>query len=424
MATFPKTVTVQGIPKLSATIYRNRQTKNGARYVNFTLAYPLLGKLKRRTFADLDLAVSAGEEAIKAMANDRQRVLELSNRDADMWLRCQDKLKPLGMDLETAVTICVDTIGILNGLGTPQESAREFVKRHSKQLPKITVPDAVEKCLTQCRKDGKSKVRMHELTVYLNQFAESMNCEVSTMTPAIISQYLTGLTVSERSKRNCRDVLGFFNRWLVLHGYLDRATNLLENVQKYSKRVGKIEIYTPAEVSRLIEKASDDVFPFIVIGAFAGLRGAEIQRLDWSEIDLQENFIEVKAEKSKTDVRRLVPIKPNLAAWLKPIAKKSGPVCDIKSISNYFARLIGWCNEKLPEGMQPMQWKKNALRHSYISYRIAECADVARVADESGNSPGIIREAYLKRVKPTQAAEWFNVSPADVVVDGKVARMP
>jgi hypothetical protein len=65
---------VDGIPKLSATIYRNRQSKGGVKYINYTLAYPLLGKLQRKTFADLDLAVSAGQEAIKRMANDEQRV--------------------------------------------------------------------------------------------------------------------------------------------------------------------------------------------------------------------------------------------------------------------------------------------------------------------------------------------------------------
>ena len=59
-----------------------------------------------------------------------------------------------------------------------------------------------------------------------------------------------------------------------------------------------------------------------------------------------------------------------------------------------------------------MAWKKNALRHSFISYRVAECADVARVADESGNSPAIIKTNYLKRVKPDQAKEWFAIMPA------------
>ena len=44
-AEFPKTVTVDGMAKLSATIYSNKQTKNRKRYLNYTLAYPLLGKL-------------------------------------------------------------------------------------------------------------------------------------------------------------------------------------------------------------------------------------------------------------------------------------------------------------------------------------------------------------------------------------------
>jgi len=116
-AGFPRTVTVDGIPKLSASIYRNRQFKKGVKYINYTLAYPLLGKLKRKTFADLDLAVSAGQEAIKRMANDEQRVLELSNRDADQYLRAKEKL-PHGIDLETAASECAEVRAILNGAGS------------------------------------------------------------------------------------------------------------------------------------------------------------------------------------------------------------------------------------------------------------------------------------------------------------------
>jgi integrase len=35
------------------------------------------------------------------------------------------------------------------------------------------------------------------------------------------------------------------------------------------------------------------------IGGFAGLRSAEIQRLEWSDIDLQRRFITVSALKAK-----------------------------------------------------------------------------------------------------------------------------
>jgi hypothetical protein len=138
---FPKTVTVPGIPKLSATIYRNRQFKGSVKYVNYTLAYPLLGKLKRETFADLDKAVGAGEEAIKKMANDQVRVLELANTDADVYLRAKDYLAPLGIALDVAARDYAEMRAILNGTGTPEEAARYFVKAHANKLPRISVTE-------------------------------------------------------------------------------------------------------------------------------------------------------------------------------------------------------------------------------------------------------------------------------------------
>jgi hypothetical protein len=89
-------------------------------------------------------------------------------------------------------------------------------------------------------------------------------------------------------------------------------------------------------------------------------------------------------------------------------------------------KLVKAINAAMPKGTpdkDKMRWKKNALRHSYISYRVAECADVARVADESGNSPAVIKANYLKRVKPDQAKEWFGIVPADSVEKGKIAAM-
>ena len=65
--------------------------------------------------------------------------------------------------------------------------------------------------------------------------------------------------------------------------------------------------------------APADLVPFLAIGAFAGLRHAEILRLDWAEVDLAGGHIEVKAAKAKTASRRLVPITKNLRQWLTPL---------------------------------------------------------------------------------------------------------
>ncbi len=413
-------VRVREYPGITANIYRQDRTKPNSegkphRYTSFLLAYSLLGKRKLESYSELAGAEQAGKEAIKRIAEGQQAVLELTNRDREQYQRAVDLLTPLGVALDVVAQECVDVRDILNGTGTPVEAARFFVKHHAKELPRITVVAAVDKCLAQARADKKSKARMHQLEFFLNGFAESINVEVTELTPGIVSRYLTGMTAGERTKKNARDVIGYFGRWLVLHGYLARGTDLTEGVQRYGMKSGEIHIFTVDEIKKLVENASARLLPYIVIGAWAGLRGAEIQRLDWSEVDLQDGFIEVKGEKAKTETRRLVPIKPNLAVWLKDVHKKSGAVCPFKNVVNQLMKLVATINKALPKGSpdkDKLRWKRNALRHSYISYRVAECADVPRVADESGNSVTVIRINYLKRLKPQQAQAWFDVMPA------------
>lgn len=408
------TVSLRDVPGITAKIYRQVRKKGEAEYVSFILSYSLLRERKLEAHSKLEAAQKAGEDAIRRIASGQQEVLTLSNSVRTIYQRAQAVLEPLNIPLDIAAMECVETRTILNGYGTPQEAARYFVEHRAKELPRITVPDAVSKCLAQARADGKSVDRMHQLEHYLNGFAENMNVEVGELTPGIISRYLTGMVASERTKKNCRDVLGHFGRWLVLHGYLKRGTDLLENVQRYSMKSAEIHIFTPEEVTKLLSKAGPKLLPYIAIGAFAGLRGREIQRLDWSEVDLAEGFIEVKAEKAKTETRRLVPIKPNLKAWLEKYRKQSGRVCPYRNVVNQLMKLVAKVNESLPKRAPESErilWKKNALRHSYIYYRVAECADVPRVADESGNSVGIIKSNYLKRVKPDAAAVWFGIMP-------------
>jgi hypothetical protein len=175
--------------------------------------------MKRETFADLGKATAAGEDAIGKIAAGQQAVLELTNRDREIYQRAVNTLAPYGVALDVAAGDYAEVRRILNGTGTPIEAARFFMVHHAKELPRIDVPAAVAKCLTSARADGKSKARMHQLEHYLNAFATDNNVEVSILTPGGISRYLTAMDASERTKKNARDVLGFFGRWLVLHGY-------------------------------------------------------------------------------------------------------------------------------------------------------------------------------------------------------------
>jgi len=58
-----------------------------------------------------------------------------------------------------------------------------------------------------------------------------------------------------------------------------------------------------------------------------------------------------------------------------------------------------------------VKWQVNALRHSFISYRVAESKDMAATALEAGNSPKVIFQNYRELVTPAEAKAWFGIMP-------------
>jgi integrase len=414
---FPLTVTENGI---SVKIYKSK-SKN---YVTFMVVYFVLGKRKMRGFSDPGDAIEHAKQVCRDISNGDQLALELKNGDRMTYLRAVEALAPVNVSLDTAAKEYADAVGLLAGRASIMEAARDWLKRNAMSLPKISVKDAVEALEKQAEADRKSPDRQKQLKNVLDRFADNFNVPVHTITPKQVSDYLSALPLAERSRRNHRDVLGYFSRWLVLKGYLPKGADLLDGVQNYScRKVGEISTYSPDEMGRLIAAADDRILPFIVIAGFAGLRHAEISRLDWQDIDLAEKFIEVKAEHSKVGIRRIVLIKDNLAAWLCKIAKRSGKVVTVANITKQLLKTAANTGNKERE-IKPLVWKHNALRHTYISARVAECGDVPRVADEAGNSVAVIRSNYLKRIRPAQAQAWFEIAPAnqDNIVELKTAR--
>lgn len=404
---FPLTVTESGV---SAKIYLGNRTQNGTKYPGYVVTFSLLGKRKQVWRTDLGDAKTSARDACIKIANGEQHVLTLTNADRMMYLRAGESLAGLNIPIDVACRDHAEALAILAGKVGLVEVCRDWIKRNAVELKRITARTALDELKQQSQADGKSKDRLKRMETVLGRFATDISVEVHTVTPDIISRWLSGLPLAERTRRHYRDMLGFFCRWLVLRGYLPRGTNWLEGVQNYSKKVGAIQIYSPAEITTLLRHAEQHfkgMVPFLVIGAFAGLRHAEIARLDWSEVELSEqageSFIEVKASKAKTDVRRLVPIRDNLKAWLLRYRKESGLVCEFANTSEQLAKLAAGANTTP---------KHNAVRHSFISYRVAECSDVPKVSDEAGNSPQIIRTNYLRRVKPAQATEWFGIMPS------------
>ena len=63
---------------------------------------------------------------------------------------------------------------------------------------------------------------------------------------------------------------------------------------------------------------------------------------------------------------------------------------------------------KIPGG-----WRQNALRHSFVSYRVALTGDVARTSLEAGNSPKMVFRHYREIVDEEATKAWWAITPPE-----------
>jgi integrase len=154
---------------------------------------------------------------------------------------------------------------------------------------------------------------------------------------------------------------------------------------------------------------------YFLIAGWLGLRPSECQRLTWGAFDFARGYCHVSTETAqKTSTERYVPMDGRLGERLKELFAASGKtagqkVCGFRSreFLSVLARKAGVLDK----------WPPDVLRHSFCSYRLAVLGDIAKVADEAGNSPAIIRTNYRRPVLPEDGAAWWNVVAA-VTPDG------
>jgi integrase len=293
---------------------------------------------------------------------------------------------------------------LLQPLGATLRDAAKFYAAHLKAVTgSRKVGEVVGDLLAARADDGMSPRYLGDLRVRLGRFVLSFGEEmIAAITASRIDEWLRGLGVGAVTRNTFRRRLAVLFSFAKRRGYV--AENPIADVERAKERETEIEILSVSQVARLLESASVGMLPFWAIGAFAGLRRAEIERLTWTEVDFDANVIEVKASKSKTATRRLVTIQTNLREWLAPYRTYVGRVCPLN-----LQRKI---NEDRERAGLLAGWPQNALRHSFGSYHIAQFNDAARLALEMGNSPATIFRHYRQLVKPKQAERYWEIAPA------------
>lgn len=311
-------------------------------------------------------------------------------------------LKPLGIKLPAAVAAVAEAVKLTGDLAGMVAAAR-FYKAKNKTVTAKSVADAVAEMIKIKEARGASLRYIQDLGNRLNRFAADFPCEAGNVTGQAIQAWFDGKKFEAVNFMSFRRVINVLFEFCVQRGYC--LDNPCKGVEKLKAKGGDTEIYTPDEINKLLCAASPEYLPGLAIGAFAGLRSAEIERLEWSDVDLAAGFITVGADKAKTASRRIVPICDALAAWLKTYAGRTGKIWQGTHFQFYGA-------QKDTATAAGVAWKSNALRHSFCSYRLAGIQNAAQVALEAGNSPAMIFRHYRELVRLADALKYFSVKPA------------
>jgi integrase len=304
---------------------------------------------------------------------------------------------------------------------TLTDATRHFLDYVQAQENSIAVAEAVEQLIYSRKKAGLSVRYCQDLRLRLGRFAKDFEkATVSTITARQIDEWLTGLAVAPGTRNTFRRDLRTLFSYCEKHGYCQ--TNEAKKTER-AKAIDKpVEILTVEQAGALLNACDEEALPYMAISLFTGLRASEVEKLDWSEVDFDSGLIEVKASKAKTRKRRHVPISDNLAVWIRPYAKLRGPITP-KGFRKHFdksRRNAGFgtpgteTDEEKRAGIKLTNWPEDVMRHSYGSYRLAQCQNEGKVSEEMGNSPQIIFAHYRELVKPKVADRYWKIVPPSV----------
>ena len=344
------------------------------------------GKRRRYFFPTKE---KAEQELLRLKVKQRregENALKLPDSLRILALECEQELKPFGKTLKDATSFYVRYL---------RDAERS-----------ISVSALIDEFLVNQERLNRSQAHLHDLRQRLGRFKETFgDTPLRTVQTNEIDAWLHGLKLSAVSVNNFRSRVAVLMSYGLKRGYVDR--NPVLAIDKIKVVDQPPEIFTPEQVQSLLDSAPADLLPVLALGAFAGLRTAELLRMDWESIDLVRGLIDVPAAKSKSAKRRLIPIAANLDQWLAPYAGCSGKIFPYSH--RWYHLNVGL----LTKAVGLTEWPHNGLRHSFASYHLAKHQNAPQLALDMGHTtPRMIFDHYRELVRPQEAERYWSVKPS------------
>ena len=403
----PEPVVVK-VGAVSVTVHRQGDGR-------FAIYYQLArgGKRRKITRGTFPEAKQAAEKLCGDIAKGRHATATVNDEDILVLLSARELLEGTGFEVDAAAREVAEALRISGGQAAPAEMAR-FWARHHQAAKSRTTGEVLAELVRAKTKQGLDAEYLRNLRQPLEKFAKKFPGPIGEISAKEIREYIDGLPVEPRTKVNVRANI------ILLFRFARTAKDLPGDRTTEAESVGKVKVrrklpvvYTAHQLSAWLGLVRDEWLPWMALGAFAGIRTAEIGRMDWSDILWITKEIHVRPEVAKTGEGRYIPLHDNLAAWLHKHRKGTGPIFPDKGRPNLETARMNKLARKAAEtsGRTPVLGDNNALRHSYGSHRLGMIQDLGKLTVEMGNSIAVNRRNYQNPRSRQQYVEYFALMP-------------
>lgn len=263
------------------------------------------------------------------------------------------------------------------------------------------------------------KASFHDFEIRAGKIGKEIGSfPLPDLTKQIVYDWLNGLTLAPRTKKNYRMVLSEVLSYAKQKRYI--ATSPLEeftrsDVKELEGSGGESHqpaILSPTQAEKLLTTAFAhpewDLGAAVVLGLFGGIRTEEIKRLTWDAVRLDEEhpFVVIGAEIAKKRRIRNVPLPECAVAWLRRW-QRGEKVTRSEHHNDYQKRFL-----KLAAKAE-IRWDANAMRHSFGSYHYAQYGNSIETARILGHKSDdtVLFSHYRALTTKEQGTAYFSIFP-------------
>ena len=327
-------------------------------------------------------------------------------------------VRGIDAEFEKEIDLCRK---LLNGTGLTLIQAVQRGVRLSVQSGDASIGEMVKRFLVNRKSTRANRTRtIDEYRCQLGKFAKDFGQRsASSISPTEIEEWLLAPHLDTRGRR----LTWAGGRRNVTRGYLSTlfnfgsrkslcTTNPVTGVDKAIVERTPVEVWTPAEAVSILtvaDRECSEVMRFLVLALFSGVRTAELFELQTEHVKLDQLIITIPASISKTRKIRNIPISENLAAWLKNIHSRAQPDRIWSMGESSLHRRY-----RLIEKGTGLNWRRNAMRHSYASNHLALHDNECLTSRACGSTPPMLREHYDAVVSRANADAYFGILPSSI----------